>query len=54
MTNASTYKQTLFLSWINDFLTLERFAEYYDLDTEQARAVISEGRAIHEAWAAAN
>lgn len=41
-------KQELFLDWFNNFLTVERFAEYYNLTIEQARRLIEEGRKLHE------
>lgn len=40
--------QTMFLTWFNDFLTIEYFAEYYGLSVHRARVVINKGRAIHE------
>lgn len=39
----------LFLTWFNDWLTLERFAEYYSMTTKRAQRIINKGRAIHEA-----
>ena len=37
-----------YLSWVNEFLTFERFAEYYRLTANQAKYVIREGKKIHE------
>jgi len=44
MTNAELY-----LDWINNFLTLEPFAEYYGITLEEAATVINTGRDDHEA-----
>lgn len=41
--NASTLHNTLeavYLDWVNNFLTLEKFAEYYGLHIEDARRLI--------------
>jgi hypothetical protein len=38
--------QDLFLSYSNDFLSIERFAEYYNLTVEQAKSVIARGRVL--------
>lgn len=40
--------QALYLSWLNDFLTVERFAEHYNLSVEEAKTLIELGRANHE------
>jgi hypothetical protein len=37
-----------FLDWFNNFLTVERFAEYYGLTEPVANRVISWGRKLHE------
>jgi len=44
MTNSALY-----LDWLNNFLTLERFAEYYGITLEEAAIVINTGRDDHEA-----
>lgn len=36
----------LYLSWVNDFLTVERFAEYHNLSLQMANYVIDEGRVL--------
>lgn len=33
----------LYLDWVNNFLTVERFAEYYNMTQEQAEEVIDLG-----------
>ena len=38
----------LYLDYLNDFLTIERFAEYYDLSVTQATTLINLGREYHE------
>jgi hypothetical protein len=38
----------LYLDWVNNFLTVERFAEYYELSLERAHRVINLGRTLHE------
>lgn len=40
--------QSLYLSWVNDFLSVERFAEYYGLSEEYAYKLIRIGREVHE------
>ena len=41
------YLHALYLSWFNDFLSIEYFAEYYNLSLEQAIRCIDIGRRIH-------
>ena len=40
-----------YLEFRNDFLTFERFAEYYGLSVEQVKTLVSIGR---ECWIAQN
>lgn len=40
--------KALFLDYFNNFLTVERFAEYYGLTVTKARRVIRIGRNLHE------
>jgi len=42
------YLDFIFMDWFNNFLTVERFAEYYNLKIEQAKKVIDTGREIHD------
>lgn len=37
-----------YLSWVNDFLTIERFAEYYGYSIDDANQIISLGKKYHE------
>mgnify|MGYP003655136285 CR=1 FL=1 len=39
--------QLLFLDWWNDFLTVDVFAEYYEVSRERAERIIAIGRTIH-------
>ena len=41
-------KIQMYLDWLNNFLTLRGFADHYGITTEEARSIISEGRALHE------
>lgn len=41
-------KAKLFLDYFNNFLSVERFAEYYSFTVEEATKVIDEGRELHE------
>ena len=34
----------LYLEWVNNFLTVEKFASYYDMTIEQAERIIAYGR----------
>jgi len=45
---AADHFQELYLDWFNNFLTLDRFAEYYELSTEKANQHINIGRKIHQ------
>lgn len=38
----------MYLDWVNNFLTLQRFADYYDLTPSKAQQIINEGRILHE------
>lgn len=38
----------MYLSWVNDFVTLPKFAEHYNLTNEQAEKIINIGRIRHE------
>lgn len=37
-----------FRDWFNNFLTVERFAEYYRMSKASANRVLEAGRIIHE------
>lgn len=39
----------MYLDWVNNFLTLDRFCEYYELTPNEASMIIYRGRNEHEA-----
>ena len=41
-------KRDYYLEWLNDYLTVETFAEHKDWSITYAANVISEGREIHQ------
>tara|TARA_R110000824_G_scaffold42506_4_gene125129 strand:+ start:2642 stop:2869 length:228 start_codon:yes stop_codon:yes gene_type:complete len=41
--------QRYYLDWINNFISIERFAEYYASSEKDANKVIDRGREIHGA-----
>jgi len=38
----------VYLDWVNNFLTVGRYAEYYGVDETEALWTIEEGRRLHE------
>ncbi len=38
----------IYLDWVNNFLTVDRYAEYYGIDAGEARWTIEAGRVLHE------
>ena len=44
---SADYFQEMYLDWLNNFLTIKRFAEWYAIGEDQAAAIISAGRKIH-------
>ena len=48
ITNKRDLVERLYLDWFNNFLTIERFAEYYNMTVEQAEKVIEVGRKMFE------
>jgi len=40
--------QAIYLDWINNFLTAERFAEWYGLSVGAASELIEQGRRTHK------
>jgi hypothetical protein len=42
------YLADLYLDWVNNFLTIERFAEYYGLDEDDARDLLALSKKCHE------
>lgn len=41
-----TELMSMYVSWVNNFLTVEKFAEYYDLDNESALFIIKKGKQL--------
>jgi hypothetical protein len=48
MKDIKEYLNDLYLSYVNDFLTLERFAEHHNLDQVDARIILTLGRKYNE------
>jgi len=42
------YLADLYLDWVNNFLSIERFAEYYGLDDDDAKALLEIAKKNHE------
>jgi hypothetical protein len=42
-----TVIKTLYLTWVNDFLTISRFAEYHEMTEAEAATIITMGRRYH-------
>ena len=40
--------ERMYLDWYNNFCTIERFAEYYNLSIEQAKQIINIGRKMFQ------
>ena len=40
-------KETMYLDYVNNFLTVERFAEYYNISIKEANNIINNGRILH-------
>ena len=38
----------LYLDWVNNFLTIEKFSEYYGLDEEDAKTLLQIAKKSHE------
>lgn len=45
--NIKNILQTVYLDYLNNFITVAGFAEHYGLTTEQAEQVLDLGRTIH-------
>ena len=41
-------RREMYLDWVNNFLTVAYFAEYYGISESEAHEVINSGRGIHE------
>ncbi len=40
--------EDLYLDWVNNFMTIERFAEYYSISKDHAIEIISRARIARE------
>ncbi len=38
----------MYLDWVNNYLTLEKFAEHHSISFDLAALIIKEGRILHE------
>ena len=47
MTQEQKTLQSIYFDWVNNFLTVERFAEVYGINTFQASALIKIARTAH-------
>ena len=39
---------TLYIDYVNNFITVERFAEYYAIDVDSAQKILDCGRTISQ------
>jgi len=39
--------QEMYLDWVNNFLSLERFSEYYNIPPQKAEKIINLGRILN-------
>lgn len=46
--DAENFLQSLYLSWVNDFISYEGFAQYYRISKAEAVVVIDLGKMAHE------
>jgi hypothetical protein len=46
------YYINMYLDWVNNFLTLDAFCEYYDMEPREARRVLEIGKEMNMAMAA--
>ena len=45
---SSTTNKEMYLDWFNNFLSIEKFKEYYNLSMAEAENVIDQGRKINQ------
>jgi hypothetical protein len=48
-TRILNYPEYAYLTWFNDFLTIKRFAEYFQLEIQHAKTLIQTGRELNHA-----
>lgn len=46
--NLRDYLADIYLEWVNNFLTIERFSEYYGLDEDDAKQLLAIAKKSHE------
>lgn len=44
---SDTKAEEMYLEWVNNFLTIDRFCEHYDLTKREAQTILNFGYAIH-------
>lgn len=42
--------EAMYLDYFNNFLTVERFADYYNLNVVQALRLLAIGRKLNDKW----
>jgi CO dehydrogenase/acetyl-CoA synthase beta subunit len=42
------YLADLYLDWVNNFLTIEKFSEYYGLEEDDAKKLLEVAKKSHE------
>ena len=45
---ANQYLRELYLDYVNNFLTVDRFAEHHGIQSTEARRLLAMGKYIHE------
>ena len=48
MTNTEQFLKTFYLEFLNDYLTIDHFAEHKGITPETAKTMVNEGKVIHE------
>jgi hypothetical protein len=48
LAKSDNQKIQMYLDWVNNFLSIQGFADHYGITQDEARTIISEGRALHE------
>ena len=47
MTISGKTAEQIYLEWINDFLTVKKLAEYYNMPEKDLMLILNEGKRIH-------
>lgn len=48
MKQANEYLRELYLDYVNNYLTVDKFAEHHELHSTDARRLLSLGKILHE------